>query len=78
METDEVKKLLLAQFSDCNVQVEGGGSSFQIVIVGALFDGLNAVKRQQSVYAVLNDKITDGTIHAVTIKTFTPTEWAAR
>jgi len=78
METDEVKALLEGQLEGCEIQVEGGGSSFQIVVIGALFEGLNAVKKQQSVYAALNDKISDGTIHAITIKTFTPAEWAAR
>lgn len=78
METDEVKALLEGQLADCEIQVEGGGSSFQITVIGALFEGLNAVKKQQCVYAALNEKIADGTIHAVTIKTFTPAEWSAR
>jgi len=78
METDEVKALLEGQLENCEIQVEGGGSSFQIVAIGSLFEGLNAVKKQQCVYAALNDKISDGTIHAVTIKTFTPAQWAAR
>ncbi|MEH6357400.1 MAG: BolA family protein [Pseudomonadales bacterium] len=78
METGDVKALLEGQLDDCEIQVEGGGSSFQIIAIGALFEGLNAVKKQQCVYAALNDKISDGTIHAVTIKTYTPAEWAAR
>jgi len=78
METEEVKALLEAQLEGCEIQVEGGGSSFQITAVGSLFEGLNAVKKQQCVYAALNDKIADGTIHAVTIKTFTPAQWAER
>ena len=78
METGDVKTLLEGQLDDCEIQVEGGGSSFQIVAIGAIFEGLNAVKKQQCVYAGLKDKISDGTIHAVTIKTFTPAEWAAR
>jgi acid stress-induced BolA-like protein IbaG/YrbA len=77
MEADDVKTLLEGQLGNCEIQVEGGGSSFQIIAIGALFEGLNAVKKQQCVYAVLNDKISDGTIHAVTIKTYTPAEWAA-
>jgi len=76
MGTDEIKALLEGQLEGCEIQVEGGGSSFQITAIGALFEGLNAVKKQQCVYAVLNDKIADGTIHAITIKTFTPAQWA--
>lgn len=78
MEAGDVKTLLEGQLEGCEVQVEGGGSSFQIIVIGALFEGLNAVKKQQRVYAVLKDNISDGTIHAVTIKTYTPAQWAAR
>ncbi len=76
METDDVKALLESHLEGCEVQVEGGGSNFQITAIGEVFEGLNAVKRQQCVYAALNEKIADGTIHAVTIKTFTPAQWA--
>ncbi|MEZ5525219.1 MAG: BolA family protein [Pseudomonadales bacterium] len=78
MEAEDVKALLEAHLESCEVFVEGGGSSFQITAVGSLFEGLNAVKKQQCVYAALNEKIADGTIHAVTIKTYTPAEWAAQ
>lgn len=78
METHEVKALLEAHLSGCEIHVEGGGSSFQVTAVGDVFEGLNAVKRQQCVYAALNEQIADGSIHAVTIKTFTPAQWAER
>jgi acid stress-induced BolA-like protein IbaG/YrbA len=39
---------------------------------------LRPVKKQQLVYAVLNSHIADGTIHAVNIRTYSPTEWAAQ
>ena len=78
METEEVKALLEGQLEGCEIFVEGGGNSFQITAIGAAFEGLNAVKKQQYVYAALNEKIAEGTIHAVTIKTFTPAEWLAR
>jgi acid stress-induced BolA-like protein IbaG/YrbA len=44
--------------------------------VGAVFEGLNAVKRQQYVYRILNPYIADGRLHAVSIRTFTPAEKA--
>lgn len=78
MEIEDVKALLEAHLEGCEIFVEGGGNSFQITVIGSLFEGLNAVKKQQCVYAALNEKIAEGTIHAVTIKTFTPAEWAAR
>ncbi|MCR9278431.1 MAG: BolA/IbaG family iron-sulfur metabolism protein [Pseudomonadaceae bacterium] len=42
--------------------------------MSAAFEGLNRVKRQQAVYACLNDYIADGSLHAVTITAQSPSE----
>jgi acid stress-induced BolA-like protein IbaG/YrbA len=39
---------------------------------------LSPVKRQQQIYAHLNPWITDGSIHAVTMKFFSSAAWAER
>ena len=78
MQADEVKALLAQGLNDCEITVSGEGSHFDILVVGELFAGLRPVKKQQLVYAVLNDQIADGTIHAVNIRTFTPAEWQSQ
>ncbi|OYW90462.1 MAG: BolA family transcriptional regulator, partial [Pseudomonadales bacterium 32-61-5] len=40
--------------------------------------GLSPVKRQQQIYAHLNPWIADGSIHAVTMKFFSRSDWLAR
>ncbi|MEH6468310.1 MAG: BolA/IbaG family iron-sulfur metabolism protein [Porticoccus sp.] len=74
MHPDDVKKLLLATLTDCEVSVEGDGRHFDIMVVGSLFAGLRPVQRQQKVYSVLQDEISKGAIHAVNMKTLTPEE----
>ena len=76
MQPNEVKQLLLSQLSDCDVEVSGDGSHFDITVIGDVFTGLNAVKKQQLVYAGLAQAIADGSVHAVNIKTFTRGEWS--
>lgn len=76
MSPEDVQTLLSEKLSDCEVQVDGDGYQYQVIVIGDVFEGLNAVKRQQHVYAALNDKIQDGSVHAVTIKTFTPAQWS--
>ena len=76
MQLEDVKQLLESSLEDCQVEVQGDGSHYQLLIVGKVFDGLNAVKRQQLVYKVLNEAISSGAMHAVVMKTFTPEEWA--
>lgn len=78
MNPEDVKALLENALTDCQFQVESDGSHFNIVAIGEIFEGKRPVQRQQAIYAVLNEKIASGAMHAVNMKTFTPTEWSAR
>ncbi len=51
------------------------GSHFQVIAVGEMFAELSRVKKQQAIYAPLAEFINDNRIHALSIKTYTPTEW---
>lgn len=51
------------------------GSHFQVIAIGELFVDLSRVKKQQAIYAPLAEFINDNRIHALSIKTYTPTEW---
>ncbi|EKF74184.1 toluene-tolerance protein [Alcanivorax hongdengensis A-11-3] len=75
MNPEEVKALVEAGFEDADVAVEGGGDRFQIRVVSTAFEGMMPVKKQQLVYATINEQIKSNTIHAVQIITFTPAEW---
>jgi len=75
MDAATVKTLLQAHLPDCEFRVQGEGSNYDITVIGSLFEGLRPVKKQQLVYAALGDHIADGTIHAVNIRTYTPSQW---
>lgn len=77
MDAEQIQSLLAAALSDCEVSVQGGGGKFQVLAVGPAFAGLNAVKRQQKVYGLLNEHIASGAIHAVSMRLLTPEEVAA-
>jgi len=74
MDAKQVEKLITDKLDGVEVRVETDGYQYQVTAIGDVFDGLNAVKRQQLIYGCLNEYIIDGTIHAVVIKTFTPAE----
>lgn len=57
------------------VKVTGDGYHYQLVIVSDCFVGKSAVARQQWVYSKLKDYITTGSLHALTMKTWTKEEW---
>ena len=50
-------------------------SHAEVIAVGEVFAGLSPVRRQQLVYQPLMQLIQEGTLHAVSIKAFTPQEW---
>lgn len=70
----DINQLLTKQYPNIQWQVTGDGYQYEVVGVGDEFAGLNKLKRQQLVYAVLNEAIADGRLHALTIRTFTPQE----
>ena len=75
MDPEEVKNLILAGLPDCDVTVTGDGSHFDAIVVGEVFDGKSLVAKQKLVYATVNEHITSGKLHALSIKTYTPAEW---
>jgi acid stress-induced BolA-like protein IbaG/YrbA len=75
MDAATVKVLLQDHMSECEFHVQGEGNHYDIVAIGAVFEGLRPVKKQQLIYAALNEQIADGTIHAVNIRTYTPAQW---
>ena len=78
MDAATVKALVQAELPECECHVQGEGTNYDIAVIGEVFAGLRPVKKQQLVYAALNDNIADGSIHAVKIRTYTPEEWQAR
>ena len=77
MENSEIQAVLMAALPLDEVHVmSNDGSHFQVIAVGELVGELSRVKKQQAVYAPLMEFIADNRIHAVSIKTYTPAEWA--
>lgn len=76
MQPSDVKARLASRIDNCEFHIQGEGCNFQVIAVGEVFSGLPPVKRQQLIYAALSDEIASGALHAVSIKTYTPQQWA--
>lgn len=77
MDANEIRELLASGLDDCEVELQMEGNKIAVRLVSDSFEGLSRVRRQQLVYGLLNDRISSGEIHAVTMKTLTRTEFAA-
>jgi acid stress-induced BolA-like protein IbaG/YrbA len=59
-----------------HVEVTGDGAHFEAVVVSAQFAGASRVRRHQLVYTALGGRMKEE-IHALSMRTLTPEEWAA-
>ena len=74
MQPEEIKLLIEAGLPEAMASVEGDGAHFQAIVISALFTGKSRIARQQLVYDTVKKQLLDGTLHALSIKTFTPEE----
>jgi len=56
---------------------EGGESHFSVLVVSKHFEGLNRVARQRLINAALAEELA-GPVHALSLQTLTPAEYAAQ
>ena len=76
MHPEDIKNLIETGLKEAIVQIDGAdGRHFNAIVISEAFAGKSRVEKQQLVYATLGDKIANGSIHAISIKTFTPEEW---
>lgn len=77
MRMDFFSDLVEKEIDGASADVSGDGSKFEARVVSPAFDGLSTIKRHKLVYAVLDEHIRSGAIHALSIRAYTPDEWSA-
>jgi acid stress-induced BolA-like protein IbaG/YrbA len=73
---DEVRSFIEAGLPCDRLEVQGDGRHFFATIVSAAFEGCTRMQRHQRVYAALGDRMREQ-IHALSMKTLTPAEFAS-
>ena len=76
MTAQELQDIIAAGLTCQHLSVEGDGRHWYATLVSAEFEGLRLIKRHQRVYATLGQKMHTDEVHALSMKTYTPTEWA--
>ena len=74
---DSIRASLESGLACEHVEVRGDGTHFEAVIVSTAFAGLSRIKQHQLVYAALGDRMREE-IHALSMQTLTPEQWADR
>ena len=78
MRMDYFSDLVEQSIAGASAEITGDGSKFEARVVSDAFEGLSTLQRHKKIYAVLDEHIRSGAIHALTIRAFTPTEWSTR
>jgi BolA protein len=61
-----------------HVGAREGGGHFRAIIVSPQFEGKNPIERQRMVFGALAAGAMGTEIHALSMQTMTPTQWAKR
>ena len=77
MTADELESIIRAGVACDHLEVVGDGRHWSAVIVSPEFEGRRAIQRHQRVYAALGARMHTDEVHALSMKTYTPAEWAA-
>ncbi|BDU59188.1 BolA family transcriptional regulator [Limnohabitans sp. MORI2] len=77
MTAEQLQAIIAAGLSCEHLHVEGDGRHWYATLVSAEFEGKRLIQRHQRVYATLGDKIKTDEVHALSMKTYTPSEWQA-
>ncbi len=77
VEPASIEQSIRAGLAVTHLEVKGDGAHFEALIVSPAFAGLPRVRRHQLVYGALGDRMREE-IHALSMKTLSPEEWASR
>jgi len=77
MTKEKIHELISSQINVSHLDVQGDdGQHFEATVVSPEFDDINMVKQHQMVYKTLGDRMQTNEIHALALKTFTPSDWS--
>ncbi len=76
MTSDELQSIIAAGLPCEHLEVSGDGRHWAATVVSTAFEGKRPIARHQLVYATLGQRIQTDEVHALSMKTYTPAEWA--
>lgn len=77
MTREELHSIIAAGLACDHLELSGDGRHWYAVIVSPAFAGKRLIQRHQQVYATLGGRLQTDEVHALSMKTYTPAEWAA-
>jgi acid stress-induced BolA-like protein IbaG/YrbA len=76
MEIEAVKKLIEDGIPESEAHVTGDGCNLEAQVISPSFAGKTPIQKQRMVMDTCRARIESNEIHALSIKCFTPEQWA--
>ena len=70
----DITQFLKSQFPDADISFDGEDCNSKVLIVSEKFEGLNSLQRHKLVLGALKDHFQSGELHALSLKTKSPSE----
>jgi acid stress-induced BolA-like protein IbaG/YrbA len=71
----ELQDLIGAGLPCAHLQVQGDGRHWYATLVSEEFEGKRLIQRHQRVYATLGNRMVTDEVHALSMRTYSPSEW---
>ena len=78
MTSEELQNIIATSLPCEHIKLSGDGRHWYATIVSGEFEGKRLIQRHQRVYATLGGRMQTDEVHALSMKTFTPAEWATQ
>ncbi len=75
MTAQELQDLIAAGLTCVHLHVQGDGRHWYATLVSAEFEGKRLIQRHQRVYATLGNRMVTDEVHALSMRTYSPSEW---
>ncbi|MBD1842341.1 BolA/IbaG family iron-sulfur metabolism protein [Cyanobacteria bacterium FACHB-63] len=76
---DQVEAMIKAGLPDAQVTaVSPDGEHFEVTVISPVFAGKRRVQQHQLVYGAVQQAMASEAIHALSLNTYTPEEWATK
>ena len=77
MTSEQLQSIISSNLPCEHIELSGDGQHWYATIVSSTFEGQRLIQRHQKVYATLGSRMHTNEVHALSMKTFTPAEWAS-
>ncbi len=75
MTAQELQDLIGTGLPCAHLHVQGDGRHWYATLVSAEFEGKRLIQRHQRVYATLGNRMVTDEVHALSMRTYSPSEW---